>query len=66
MIIRVNGKEEDVPSGLTISELLKGKSLNVAAVVVELNRAIIPADAFAATALHEGDELEILHFVGGG
>jgi len=66
MNIRVNGKEEEIPSGLTVSELLKGKGLNAAAVVVECNRAIIPPDAFAATVLHEGDELEILHFVGGG
>jgi sulfur carrier protein len=35
-------------------------------VAVELNRAIVPRDQWAATGLSDGDRLEIVHFVGGG
>jgi len=35
-------------------------------VAVELNREIVPRDLWAVTSLHDGDRLEIVHFVGGG
>jgi thiamine biosynthesis protein ThiS len=35
-------------------------------VAVELNREIVPRTLWAETQLHEGDSLEIVHFVGGG
>ncbi len=66
MKIVLNGKEEDVAAGVTIRELLEEKGLRDTAVVVEHNRTVIPAEAFSITVLHDGDELEILHFVGGG
>jgi len=33
---------------------------------VELNREIVPRASWQATALKDGDRLEIVHFVGGG
>jgi thiazole synthase len=35
-------------------------------VAVELNLNIVPRDEWLRTALAEGDQLEIVHFVGGG
>ncbi len=35
-------------------------------VAVELNREIVPRARWAETPLHDGDQLEIVHFVGGG
>ena len=35
-------------------------------VAVELNREIAPRDRWARLELNEGDQLEIVHFVGGG
>jgi len=35
-------------------------------VAVELNREIVPRILWSATALKNGDQLEIVHFVGGG
>ncbi len=35
-------------------------------VAVELNRDIVPRANWADTPLHDGDKLEIVHFVGGG
>jgi sulfur carrier protein len=35
-------------------------------VAVEHNGAIVPRTAWPQTVLHEGDRLEVVHFVGGG
>jgi thiamine biosynthesis protein ThiS len=35
-------------------------------VAIELNREIVPRDQWPQTPLHDGDRLEIVHFVGGG
>jgi thiamine biosynthesis protein ThiS len=35
-------------------------------VAIELNREIAPRDRWAQIELNEGDQLEIVHFVGGG
>ncbi len=35
-------------------------------VAVELNREIVPRAKWESTSIHEGDRLEIVHFVGGG
>jgi thiamine biosynthesis protein ThiS len=35
-------------------------------VAVELNRDIVTRDRWLETQLHDGDRLEVVHFVGGG
>ena len=35
-------------------------------VAIELNREIVPREQWSQTPLHDGDRLEIVHFVGGG
>ena len=64
--LSINGEAADVPSGLTVLELLEQRDLKARDVVVERNLVLVPRDAFAATVLESGDSLEILHFVGGG
>ena len=66
MELSINGETADVPSGLTVLELLERRHLQTRAVVVERNLVLVPQDAFASTRLEPGDNLEILHFVGGG
>ena len=64
--ITVNGEEKEFASGLSIGRVLDQLQIRPARVVVELNRNIVPRDAYGATMLSEGDKLEIVHFVGGG
>lgn len=64
--IVVNGDERDVPSGQTITELLGDLGLHPRLIVVEHNREILDRELFSQTELHEGDALELVHFVGGG
>jgi thiamine biosynthesis protein ThiS len=64
--IRVNGDERAVPGGLTASGLLEHLGLHPRMVVVERNGEIVRPEQLPATAIAEGDTLELVHFVGGG
>jgi len=65
MTIIVNGKPKTAPAA-DVAGLLTQLGLDPARVVVEYNRNILARERFAATALADGDELEIVQFVGGG
>lgn len=64
--ITLNGKRAGVPRGSTILDLLNEKELAERLVVVERNGAIVPKSSFAETVFSAGDQVEIVHFVGGG
>lgn len=64
--IVVNGEPRRARSGSSVADLLADLGLPAAKVAVELNRAIVPRSRFTAQALAEGDQVEIVHFVGGG
>ena len=64
--VRLNGKERDVDAGHSVRSLLESLELHPSLVVVELNKEILARDAYAATPVREGDNLELVHFVGGG
>jgi sulfur carrier protein len=66
MVVHINGEERRLESGLSVTQLLQELDIRPARVVVELNRNVLPRDAFATTALNDGDKIEIVHFVGGG
>lgn len=66
MQLTINGDSRTVPPVATADELLRALDLDPRAVVVELNRIIVRRPALAATAVAEGDVVEIVHFVGGG
>ncbi len=64
--IILNGEPRSVADGLTIARLVADIGLNPAKVAVERNRTIVPRSTLADVLLADGDELEIVHFVGGG
>jgi sulfur carrier protein len=64
--IRVNGDAREVEEGLTVAGLLDALGVKAPRVVVEHNMRILRADDFAAARIADGDELEVLQFVGGG
>ena len=66
MQLTVNGKPRDVQGAGTIKEFLEANSVNLALVAVEHNGEIIRRERFGEVALAEGDQLEIIHMVGGG
>ena len=64
--IRVNGEHRRVPEGLTIAALAEQLGLVPEKVAVERNLEIVPRSTLADVRIEDGDELEIVHFVGGG
>src|SRR2546422_6766255 len=64
--IRLNGEACEIPAPLNIAELLDRFDLPRDRVAVERNRSIVPKQQWEAIVLAQGDELEVVHFVGGG
>ncbi len=62
----INGDSHSCGEGLTIATLISGLGLNQRRVAVEVNREIVPRGRYDTHALADGDEIEIIHFVGGG
>jgi thiazole synthase len=64
--IRLNGERQQVPASLSIVQLLDHFDLPKDRVAVERNRAIVPKPQWESVSIGHGDELEVVHFVGGG
>ena len=64
--VTLNGKPRQVADGVSLLDLLEQLDVQPSRVVVEHNREIRRRDDFAKTIVHAGDELELVHFVGGG
>src|SRR5438128_12479840 len=62
----LNGEIREGPAPLNIAELLDHFDLPRERVAVERNRSIVPKQQWEAIVLAQGDELEVVHFVGGG
>lgn len=65
MTVKVNGETRDLPEGETVRALVARYHLTPEKVAIELNRRLVRAEKYE-TALEEGDEVEIVTFVGGG
>jgi thiamine biosynthesis protein ThiS len=65
MRLVINGEERDFAAA-TLEALVEELGMKGDRVAVELNREIVPRASWQATALKDGDRLEIVHFVGGG
>ena len=65
MNLTING-ETQVSSAETLGALVAGLGMKPDRVAIELNREIVPREQWPETPLHDGDRLEIVHFVGGG
>jgi thiazole synthase len=64
--IRLNGEAREIPTPLNIAELLDHFNLPKDHIAVERNRSIVPKQKWGSVALVQGDELEVVHLVGGG
>jgi thiamine biosynthesis protein ThiS len=65
--LTVNGSPRRVAQAVTVAEYLASLSIDPRAVVIEHNGEILrDRDSLSGIRLSEGDQLEIVHFVGGG
>jgi thiamine biosynthesis protein ThiS len=64
--IRVNGEHRRVPGGLSVAEMVNSLGLDPLRVAVERNLEIVPRSTLGEVCVEDGDDYEIVHFVGGG
>ena len=64
--IQVNGESRETTAGITVVALLAQLGLNAGRVAIEHNRRILPKAKWEETQVGEGDQFEIVQFVGGG
>ena len=64
--IKVNGTHRRVREGLSVADLARELALDPARVAVERNLEIVPRSTLAEVIIEDGDDYEIVTFVGGG
>ena len=66
MRVQVNGEIRELPGELTLDELVRQLALAPERLAMELNREVVRRARWAETVVREDDQVEIVHFVGGG
>lgn len=66
MHILVNGESREVPQATTVAALANLLGLNSKTVVVQRNEDIVDRTNYESTVLEDGDQIELIRFVGGG
>ena len=64
--IRLNGEPYELPGAMTISALLTHLDIDPRRVAVERNVLVVKRPQYETTPVEDGDEIEIVNFVGGG
>ena len=66
MNLTINGEQKAFDNSLNITDLLTKLDIPLEHIAVEINRNIVPKIQFKETTLGDGDQIEIVRFVGGG
>jgi thiazole synthase len=66
MTIRLNGDSHELAAPLSVAALLEQLDIDARRVAVELNLTVVKKAAYDSAVINEGDEVEIVNFVGGG
>ena len=64
--IKVNGKVKLIKNNTKLSNLIKFLKIPVKKVAIELNQEIVDKKKLEKIILKKNDEIEIVHFIGGG
>ncbi|MBD1141260.1 sulfur carrier protein ThiS [Pelagibacterales bacterium SAG-MED39] len=64
--IKVNGKVNIINKGIKLSNLIKRLKIPIKKVAIELNQEIIEKKNIDRVVLKKNDQIEIVHFIGGG
>jgi sulfur carrier protein len=64
--IQLNGETYELPEPLTLDALLARLEIDGRRVAVEVNEHVVKKAAYAETLVREGDDVEVVNFVGGG
>ena len=66
MKITLNGDPHELSSPTTVSGLLTDLGIDSRRVAIELNLVVLKRTLYDTTEVREGDQVEIVNFVGGG
>lgn len=66
MQIRLNGEPHEIDAPLSVTALLAQLNIDARRVAVEHNLVVVKRAHYDTTVVDEGDEVEIVNFVGGG
>jgi thiamine biosynthesis protein ThiS len=66
VVITLNGDRFDLPGPVTVGDLLRRLDIDPRRVAVEHNLAVLKRAIFDDTLVNEGDQIEVVNFVGGG
>ena len=66
MQITVNGERQELPDNLTAAALIDRLGLAGKRLAMEINRELLPRSRFDQHQLQPGDQIEIVHAIGGG
>ena len=64
--VRINGEHRRVADGVSIAELVRELGIDPARVAVERNLEVVPRSTLGEVPVQNGDDFEIVRFVGGG
>ena len=64
--IQLNGKKISIKSNFSLQDLLKKYKLINKKVAIEHNGTIVPKTSYKKKYLKDNDQVEIVHFIGGG
>jgi len=66
LTIRLNGEPFQLAGPVTVTDLLTQLGIDPRRVAVEHNITVVKRGAYDTTLVREGDEVEVVNFVGGG
>ena len=66
LLLTINGQDKQINSANTLSDLILELDITAPHFAVALNHQVIPKSQYDSTHLQEGDQVEIVHAVGGG
>ena len=64
--VTINGDEKSFDKSMTVNALMLELGLTQGRIALEKNREIVPRSTFDDVLIVDGDEMEIVHFIGGG
>ena len=64
--VRLNGKEQEIQEGMSVSDLLLKWKIRPELVTVELNEDILQKLDYDGTKIKSGDNVEFVFYMGGG
>ncbi|KPQ21819.1 MULTISPECIES: sulfur carrier protein ThiS [unclassified Halomonas] len=64
--LTLNGDPHSLLAGATAADLVEQLGLSGRRIAVEINEEIVPKSQLADTRLADGDQIEVVHAIGGG